>query len=81
MLALDDAVLFLDASGQVLDSRDRGGMTHDGWEQTTFDAPLPVGARRVRIRLTCDRNDNLPSNDNCSAYFDDFFGGLVLPAG
>lgn len=74
----DINLLFLDGSGTVLDTRSRNNMTHDGWEQTSFDAVLPVGTRRVRIRLSCDRNDVIPFNDNCSAWFDDFFGGLAL---
>lgn len=73
----DIGLLFLDGTGEVLDSRSRSNMTHDGWEETAFDAILPVGTRRVRIRLSCDRNSNLPGNDNCSAWFDDLFGGLV----
>lgn len=75
----DIQLLFVNGSGEVLDSRSRSNMTHDGWEQTSFDAVLPVGTRRVRIRLSCDRNDNLLGNDNCSAWFDDFFGGLAYP--
>ncbi len=71
------SLAFLDGSGVALDEESRGGMTHDGWELTTFDVPIPVGTRRIRIRLSCDRNDALLFNNNCSAWFDDFFGALV----
>lgn len=70
----DIDLLFLNGAGEVLDSRSRDDMTHDGWEQTAFDAVLPVGTRRVRIRLSCDRNGSLPGNENCSAWFDDLSG-------
>lgn len=73
----DIEVLFLNGMGELLDSHDRNNMTHDGWEQTTFDAVLPVGTRRVRVRLSCDRNDALVANDNCSAWFDDLSGRLA----
>lgn len=71
------SITFLDGTGAPLDSRSRGGMTHDGWESTNFDAPIPAQTRRVRIALTCDRNDWLIGNSNCSAWFDDFAGSLV----
>ncbi len=70
-------LLFLDGTGNVLDSRDRGGIDDDGWEQTAWDVDMPAGTRRVRIRLSCNRNDNLIGNDNCSAWFDDFVGRLA----
>lgn len=68
---------FLDATGAVLGGDSRGGMTHDGWESTNFDTPIPAATRRVRIRLSCDRNDALIGNSNCSAWFDDFSGTLL----
>ena len=75
----DIDLLFLDGSGTVLGTRSRDNMTHDGWEQTSFDAVMPVGTRRVRIRLSCDRNDFILFNDNCSAWFDDMAGRLAYP--
>ena len=69
-------VYFLDGDGQQLAARDRDDMTHDGWESTVFVEAIPLGTRRVRVRLTCDRNDALPGNDNCSAWFDDFYLAL-----
>ncbi len=71
---------FLDDTGTALDGASRGGMTHDGWESTAFDVAIPATTRRIRLRLSCDRNDALPGNDNCSAWFDDFFGALVYEA-
>lgn len=71
------SLTFLDGTGADLDGHSRSGMTHDGWESTNFDVPIPVGTARVRIRLSCDRNDALIGNSNCSAWFDDFSGALV----
>jgi len=68
---------FLDDTGTALGGDSRDGMTHDGWESTNFNALIPVATRRIRIRLSCDRNDALIGNDNCSAWFDDFTGALV----
>lgn len=71
------SITFLDGTGAPLDGRSRTGMTHDDWESTNFDAPIPAQTRRIRIALTCDRNDWLIGNSNCSAWFDDFAGSLV----
>lgn len=71
------SITFLDGTGAGLDDHSRSGMTHDGWEPTNFDVAIPAGTRRVRIRLSCDRNDALIGNSNCSAWFDDFSGTLV----
>lgn len=68
---------FLDGTGAALGGEGRSGMAHSGWESTNFDVPVPTGTRRVRLRLTCDRNDALIGNSNCSAWFDDFSGALV----
>jgi|GEM_PF-2502907 len=69
-------LLMLDGGGQVLANHNRDDMDHDGWESTVFNVPLPVGTRRVRVRLTCERNDWIIGNSNCSAWFDDFSGAL-----
>ncbi len=69
----DIYLVFLDGADAVLDSRQNTNMTHDGWERTAWDVALPVGTRRVRIRLECDRD----FGNNCSAWFDDFAGVLA----
>lgn len=71
------SIAFLDGSGAPLDGRSRTGMTHEDWESTTFDAAIPAQTRRIRLALTCDRNDVLIGNSNCSAWFDDLAGALV----
>ncbi len=71
------SITFLDGTGVALADESRSGMTHSDWESTSFDALIPATTRRVRIRLTCDRNDLLAGNNNCSAWFDDFSGALA----
>ena len=71
------SITFLDGSGTPLDGRSRSDMTHENWESTAFDVLIPAQTRRIRIALSCDRNDLLINNNNCSAWFDDFVGALV----
>ncbi len=68
----DIHVTFLDASQTVLGAEARTDMNHSSWQSTAFDSTVPAGTRRVRIRLSCDRE----LGTNCSAWFDDFSGAL-----
>jgi len=73
----DIRLIFLDDSNEELGTQARTDMDHDGWEETTFDAEIPAGTRRVRVVLRCDRN----LGSNCSAWFDDFFGAIAYAEG